>query len=144
MSAPVNESATVVSIGRQCRRRGAALAHAAGHGCVAVLPEGAGDGEWLTEGVGVGDGELLGVGPGVRGVGTGTGHTQVGWTTGAGAAASGAGAPAACRAAGEALCVAGTRPDTCLPTGGVPAAGCRAGAASLSPGTALTIGVNTA
>src|SRR2546421_3178060 len=142
MSAPVNVSATVVSIGRQCRRRDGASTHAARYGCAAVLPIGDGDGGWLTEGVSLGDGELLGVGVGDCGVGTGTGHRQLGWATGA-AGAAGVAVVSARRAAG-ALAAAGTRPTSCWSVGVCVAAGCLAGAPSLNPGTALTIRVKTA
>src|SRR2546421_7188009 len=54
-SAPINESATVVSIGRQCRRRNAALAHADRYGWPTVPPVGLVDGLGVTGGAGDGD-----------------------------------------------------------------------------------------
>src|SRR5690348_10933574 len=86
MSAPISGSATVVSIGRQCRRQSGGLAHDGRHGCVPVPPDGSVDAGWLTGGDGAADGGSLGVGLGVCGVGTGAGHWQLG--TGAGGAAS--------------------------------------------------------
>src|SRR2546421_13116051 len=61
-SAPISESATVVSIGRQCRRRNAALAHADRYGWPTVPPVGLVDGLGVTGGAGGGDVE----GPGLR------------------------------------------------------------------------------
>src|SRR2546421_238673 len=63
-SAPISESVTVVSIGRQCRRRNAALAHVDRYGCSTVPPVGLADGLGVTEGEDVGDGEWSGVGVG--------------------------------------------------------------------------------
>src|SRR2546430_16693997 len=93
-SAPISESVTVVSIGRQCRRRNAALAHADRYGCSTVPPAGGADGLGVTEGDGGGDVVCSGVGLADCGVGTGAGHGQVDGTGGAPAGRR-SGAPAA-------------------------------------------------
>src|SRR6266480_1889640 len=138
-SAPISESVTVVSIGRQCRRRNAALAHADRYGCSTVPPAGGADGLGVTEGDGGGDVVCSGVGLADCGVGTGAGHGQVDVTAGATAGASAGRLAAACRTGARV-----TR-EADGPTGGR-AAGApvpvdrTAGAPPPSPGTAEAIG----
>src|SRR5213080_1712293 len=140
-SAPISESATVVSIGRQCRRQNAALAHADRYGCPTVPPVGLVDGVAVTEGAGVGDVEwpLLGL-PVDSGVGSGTGVGRAG-TTGASAGRLGTGV--ACRTGVR----AGRTADgaTCFCTAGAPVSVDRtAGAPPPRPGTADAIGDSSA
>src|SRR5947208_16946037 len=84
-SAPISESVTVVSIGRQCRRPNAALAHADRYGWPTVPPVGLVEGLGVTEGAGDGDVGWLALGLVDSGVGTGTGVGATAGTAGASA-----------------------------------------------------------
>src|SRR2546421_5335926 len=141
-SAPISESATVVSIGRQCRRRNAALAHADRYGWPTVPPVGLVDGLGVTGGAGDGDVEWPVLGLLVdSGVGSGTG---VGCASGATCISAGRlGTGVACRTGVR----AGRTADgaTCFCTAGAPVSVDRtAGAPPPRPGIADAIGDSSA